>query len=132
MGGENCRLQVSSSRFQMMCERCQSYVKGYVVQSCCVRCHAWVARFKMCGVKSEVRSPRCQRTCTKYPTPYIAYILKPYVLTLTHLLTFHAAHLALRYSHSDKQCLNPYIVCLSVRCVVARDLCEKVNVRRKV
>ena len=69
MGGENCRLQVSSSRFQMMCERCQSCVKEYVVQSCCVRCHAWVARFKMCGVKSEVRSPRCEKACTTYPTP---------------------------------------------------------------
>ena len=34
-----------------------------------MRCHAWVARFKMCGVKSEDRSPRCEKACTTYPTP---------------------------------------------------------------
>ena len=132
VGGEGCRLQVSSCRFQVLCERWQSRVKRSVVQSCCVKCHAWAARCRMCGVKSEVRNPRCEKACTTYPTPYIAYILKPYVLCFTLPLTFHNAHLALRCSHFEKQCHNPYVFCSCVRCVVARNRCEKVSVRRKV
>ena len=103
VGGEGCRLQVSSCRFQVMCERWRSCVKGLWCRtivwgatrgSPILKCVAWSLKSEFRGVREHVQ---------KHPTPYTAYILKPYVLTLTLLLTSHAAHLALRYSHSHKQ-----------------------------
>ena len=78
------------------------------------RCHARVARCEMCGVKSKVRSPRCEGASTTYFTHHIAHI-RPYFLSFTLHLTFHTVHLALRSLHFTKQSHNPYVFCSCLR-----------------